>query len=130
MKILARILPHGSQVTVADTCGEFFGGAVGLFTDVHLPSEKSLLNHEPDGRWFRSASLLDFVTDDDHKYTGAGVSATILDGKKCLGEKTERAREILFEENPGLYFRSRNRQIVAIIFDEPKGQGVLFLQAP
>ena len=129
-KILAEILPPNIQVTMTETCAKLLGPAVALFSTVSPPAEKSILDHTSDGLWVRSASLLEFAEADAREYGGAGVGATILDGKECLRDKTDTADEILFGSKDGLYFRSNNRQIVAILFDEPEGHGVLFLQAP
>lgn len=129
-EILARILPPTAQIALTETCSMFLGASIALFSGVSLLSEKSLLDHAVDGLWVRSSSLLEFAEADAQEYPGSGVGATILDGKECLRDKTDEAEEILFGAKAGLYFRSENREIVAIIFDEPKGHGVVFLQAP
>jgi len=128
--ILNEIFPAGAQFEVASTCSNFLGSSVGLFSVSSLPSEKSILDHMVDGHWVRSNSLLQFAETTDQEYVGAGVSATVLDGKECLLYNSDQAEEILFGNKSGLYFRSKNREIVAILFDDPQGQGVLFLQAP
>lgn len=128
--ILARTLPPSAQISMIETCSENLGAAVGLFSDISQASDESILNHRVDGLWTRSASLSEFAKSDTERYQGAGVGATILDGKDCLREISNKAEEILFETKTGLYFRSENRKIVVVMFDEPKGHGVIFLQAP
>lgn len=128
--ILTGIFPSNTQVTLTETCVKILGPAVVLFSVASLPSEESILKHTPDGIWTRSISLSEFAKADTKEYKGAGVSATILDGKDCLRDKTDKAEDILFGNMDGLYFRSKNRQVVAILFDDPQGSGVMFLQAP
>ena len=127
---LAEILPSSAQISLIKTCSEFLGASVVLFSDVSLTSDESILNHAVDGLWVPSTSLSEFAESDEAIYRGAGVGATILDGKDCLRDITNEADEILFGAKTGLYFRSENREIVAILFDAPKGHGVMFLQAP
>ena len=129
-EILYEIFPQSAQVELDSTCFRFLGPAVGIFTVSSLPSEKSMLDHMADGHWVRSESLLQFAEADYQEYAGSGVGATILDGKKCLRDSSGQAEDILWGNKPGLFFRSNNRKIVAILFDEPKGHGVLFIQAP
>lgn len=127
---LAEILPPSAQISLTETCKKFLGASVALFSDVSLTSDESILNHAVDGLWAPSSSLSEFAETDAEKYQGAGVGATILDGKDCLRDITNEAEEILFGAKAGLYFRSENRKIVVIMFDAPKGHGVMFLQAP
>jgi len=129
-EILAGILPLSPQLSLTETCSKFLGPTVVLFSNASLTSEEDIINHVVEGLWIRSSSLIEFADVDAQTYRGAGVGATILDGKNCLREITAEAEEILFGSKTGLYYRSENREIVAILFDEPKGHGVMFLQAP
>jgi len=108
------------------------GPAVGLFS---LPEgseeimKQELLKRTVQGSWSRAPSLAEFARrDEDH--LGPGVGATILDGKRCLRKIESEAKEVLFGDREGFYFRSDNREVVIVIFDHPSGNGVIFVQAP
>jgi hypothetical protein len=108
------------------------GPAVGLFTISDTTEDILVEPHldlQEDVNWSRSDSLLTF-TQDDEGFQGSGIGATILDGKKCLQGITENTRSILFGKKSGLYYHSDDRKVVIILFDDPKGHGVIFVQAP
>ncbi|MEX0348994.1 MAG: hypothetical protein AB3N15_06170 [Paracoccaceae bacterium] len=127
---LTEILPPEAQIALVETCSELLGASVALFSVALPPASKRFHDQSVNGLWMRTRSLQEFAQADADGYRGAGVSATILDSKECLRNITDDADTILFGEKAGLYYRSENREIVAIIFDEPSGRGVMFLQAP
>lgn len=135
-QILSSIFPPNSEITINATCVKLLGPAVVLFTLKSPLSEEAILNQtvidnwKRRGTWVRLNSFLDFASKDANEYQGVGVGGTLLDGKDCLRAKTERADAILFEDNRGLYYRSGNREIVAVLFDDPAANGVMFLQSP
>ena len=130
--ILKSYLPDGLAPTLVETCTRFLGPAVGVFS---LPSgseeimKQELVKRTVSGSWSRAPSLHEF-TRRDVGYPGPGISATILDGKKCLRKIESRADEILFGERGGYYFRSDDREVVIVIFDHPSDRGIVFVQAP
>ena len=130
--VLKSYLPDGLLPTLGETCIKFMGPAVGLFSLPEGSEEfinRELLMGTNYGRWARASSLADFVHRDEH-HGRSGVGATILDGKKCLRKIESQAHDILFGEREGFYFRSENGQVVIVIFDQPSGNGVIFIQAP
>lgn len=127
--LLAEALPLGAEARISETCTPFMRGAVALLEEISLPEEEG---HEPrsgEGNWTRSLSLSSFAEADSAQYRGAGVAATLLDGKNCYREISPEADEVLFGERPGWFYRSENREIVIVIFDAPAGEGVMFVQA-
>lgn len=126
--ILSESLPPNTEYELTETCSYFMGPAVALFSVVSMPPEEDFLNHTPLGAWTRSASLSEYAASDS--YRGVGIGGTVLDGKQCLRDRTEDANDILFGARTGLFYRSEDRRTVAVILDEPRGFGVLFIQAP
>ena len=125
-------LTLASVPTLGETCIKFMGPAVGLFS---LPIgskkiiEQELLEGTVQGSWSRAPSLVEFDRR-DNEYLGAGIGATILDGKECLRDIEPGAEEILFSNREGFYFHSKDRRVVIVIFDRPSGNGIIFVQAP
>ncbi len=78
--------------------------------------------------WSVHESMPDFHKDRSGAFVGIG--ATLLDGKECLRSLTENANTILFETMPGTYYASPNEEVIIVLFTEPKGTGVIFVQSP
>ena len=129
-EILYDALPEGANAVISEACTPLLQGAVALLDEVSLPDETPLDASNATGEWVRSVSLTNFSEADSATYRGVGVSATILDGKNCLRHLSLDADQILFGERSGWYYRSDNREIVVVLFDEPLGKGVMFVQAP
>ena len=131
-EFLEASLPSGLTPTLNKTCIQFMGAAVGLFS---LPNgsdkilRQEVQNNTVQGTWSHAPSLGEFAAR-DAEHRGAGIGATILDGKKCFRDMEETANEILFGNKTGFFFHSENRNVVIMIFDDPKGNGVIFVQAP
>ncbi|MEO0773219.1 MAG: hypothetical protein AAFZ04_08570 [Pseudomonadota bacterium] len=122
-------LPQGSTFSTGEICDPLFGPIVAAFSLEKVPARSQFLNYEGNGAWTVASSLRKFVEMDDYDQP-LGMGATILDGKECLRDISDQADQILFGENPGLYYRSDKRRIVAVVFDDPLGTGFVFFQAP
>jgi len=129
-ELLFGALPEGAKASISETCMPLLQGAVAFLDEVTLPDTTPLEASNATGEWVRSLSLASFAEADKIQYRGAGVSATILDGKDCIRELSSDAEQILFEQTSGWYFRSNDREVVIVVFDEPPGKGVMFVQAP
>lgn len=127
---LLKILPENTKVELLQTCSRFMGPAVASFSFTPLPANDSSIRNSTDRKWARYSSFAELADADAKLYKGLGVSATLLDGKKCIREIDSNANQILFGSNKGWYYISQNREIVAFLFDNPKGRGLLFIQAP
>lgn len=125
---LAAILPSDANVQVSQTCsGAIFPHAASFSVSESLSAE-AVLNLEVDGKWMQASSFSDFIARDTDAPKGPGVGATLLDGKACLRGFSKDADRILFGESAGLYYRSASGGIVAVLFEAPVWQGVVFLQ--
>jgi hypothetical protein len=130
LRLLAEALPESAEPRLQSTCHSFLGlgPAVALF-EVPLQDQIGALAFTQNDTWARHQSLPEFV--EQHGTSrGPGLGATILDGKECIRKLSEDADTILFEGSPGLYFSSGDERVVIILFDEPRGTGAIFIQAP
>lgn len=133
-RILAEALPERAEPQLLSTCYSFLGlGPVVALFDVQMHGRlDALISVDEIGentRWTRHQSLLEFV-EQRSVVRGAGLGAAILDGKKCLRKLSDNSASILFEERPGSYYSSADERIIVILFDQPQGAGVIFIQAP
>ena len=122
LELIDGALPPDTGATLTESCTPFMGPFVGLFT---LPNGPLV---SPEG-FQRFPSLSDFVQS-DADCLGACLGATVLDGKECLRKLTNRADDILFAPTPGLYRWTNNRKVIVVLFDDPAGEGLIFVQAP
>lgn len=60
---------------------------------------------------------------------GADLGATILYGQICLHDLSNAANSRHFDERPGFYYASDDERVVIVLFDQPPGAGVIFVQA-
>ena len=133
-RILAEALPELAEPQLLSTCYSFMGlGPVVALFDVPMRGRLDALIFDNEigenAGWTRHQSLLEFV-EQRSVVRGAGLGATILDGKKCLRKLNDNSASILFEERPGSYYSSADERIVVILFDKPQSAGVIFIQAP
>jgi hypothetical protein len=134
VEILGSAFTTASVIWISDSCHSFlgFGPAVAVFDvtftgDDPAPDLTALATG--DGTWTRQESLQQFAEDHDQE-NGLGISATVLDGKDCLGRL---GRDVLLSERilvPGQYYRSKDQSVVIVMPESTPGQGVLFVQGP
>lgn len=130
LRLLAEALPESAEPRLQSTCHGFLGlgPAVALF-EVPPQDQTGDSFFTQNDAWVRLQSLPEFV-EQHSTVRGPGLGATILDGKECMRELSEDAETILFESSPGLYYSSSDERVVIILFDEPRGNGAIFIQAP
>jgi hypothetical protein len=127
---LSEVFPTGSDIKIQESCG----GSLGLSATVAV-FEVVVANDDPaseltrfapeDGTWTRQASLQEFV---DAHGEPVGLAATVLDGKACQRKLRNDANALLFEQAPGLYFRSHDQTAFIMMPDDEPGTGVVFVQ--
>lgn len=128
--IILGAFPKSVAVEIETFCTHIMGPAVAVFSYEGAEPDTIREYQAPNGSWTHSSSLGRFAEISDSGRGGLGVGITILDGKKCLREVVENADDILFQPNPGLYYRSDEREIVVILPESTPGEGMLFIQAP
>lgn len=131
--LLDQTLSAQGEVTITTSCTSFLGlgPSVAIFEVSPKLAEEAMgltgrFSDNP--AWSVHKSMPDFHKDRSRAFVGIG--ATLLDGKECLRSLTEKANTILFETMPGTYYASANEEVNIVLFAEPRGTGVIFVQAP
>lgn len=129
--ILHEVFLGPKNVRILASCSEAWGlaGSIAFFeissaqpvTLKDVTEQSSIKGH-----WSRETSLMRFIEKHDPKEVPS-MGRTILEGKACLQEESSRADEILFEDNPGLYFGAFDGNVVIVVFDDPRNSGVIFM---
>ncbi len=134
VELLGTAFTTESVTWISDSCHSFlgFGPAVAVFDvtftgDDPAPDLTALATG--DGTWTRQESMQQFAEDHDHGNV-PGISATVLDGKDCLGSLGMESLLSTRVPLPGQYYRSDDQTIVIVMPDSTPGQGVLFVQGP
>lgn len=130
--ILAGILPDEAEFEVEDLCESQIIPTTAIFKFPTLVPDREFLDAESGGIWSRFASLKEFGRTDELEFASdRGVFWTAFDSKSCLEAWGSPYAEIWSSDDvSGLFYRSDDRQVVAVILDEPSGVGVLMLQMP
>ena len=133
LKLLANASVPRGAAAITKSCTSFLGlgPAVATFEiSPELAKEAASLagGFSEGSAWSHHDSMPEFVKERSRKVVG--ISATLLDGKDCLQGLTPSARAILFEKMPGTYYASPAEDVVIVLFAEPQGSGVIFVQSP
>ena len=127
---LSEVFPGGSTIKITESCGGTLGltAAVAVFEVGFAggaPTPDMTLFTPDAGVWTREGSLQEFAEKYDFE---VGISATVLDGKDCLTSMRDDAKSLLFEPQPGLYFRSHDQSVIIMMPDDEPGTGLIFAQ--